>query len=77
MTLRFKVLLKLDGEAGEADEVRDISGSWEKRTFIEGEEYELEIGEPCEGKRSGTSEVNRGEKERKNKKQSTNRKNRE
>ncbi|KAH0859579.1 hypothetical protein HID58_087840 [Brassica napus] len=70
-------MLRLDGEASEVDEPGESLGKWVKRTFVEGEEDEFEIGEPCEEKRCGSREVNRGEKQRKEKEQNTNRKNRE
>lgn len=73
----FSVLLKLDGEASEADELRDIRRDRVKGTVIEGEEDELEIGQPCEGKRSGPYEVKRRETHRKENKLNTNGKNEE
>lgn len=44
LDLRTRALLMLDGEASEANELRDIVGKWIERTFIEGEEDELESG---------------------------------
>lgn len=49
-------------DASGADEMRDVRGNGIKRTFIEGEDDELESGQPCEGQGSETSGVNRGSK---------------